>query len=55
MHSQPIASIQFADGATRLVNEDEHGQHASTTRAKRGTACGTFRAKNWMPCLVSDR
>jgi len=27
MHSQPIASIQFADGTPRLVYEDAHGQY----------------------------
>jgi hypothetical protein len=27
MHSQAIASVEFADGATRLVYEDAHGQY----------------------------
>jgi hypothetical protein len=26
MHSQAIASVEFADGVTRLVHEDPHGQ-----------------------------
>ena len=27
MHSQPIASVEFSDGTTRLVYEDAHGQY----------------------------
>jgi hypothetical protein len=27
MHSQAIASVEFADGVTRLVFEDVHGQY----------------------------
>jgi hypothetical protein len=27
MHSQPIADVQFSDGASRLVFEDAHGQY----------------------------
>jgi hypothetical protein len=27
MHSRSIASVEFADGVTRLVYEDAHGQY----------------------------
>jgi hypothetical protein len=27
MNIQAIASVEFADGVTRLVNEDAHGQY----------------------------
>jgi hypothetical protein len=27
MHSKAISSVQFADGVTRLVYEDPHGQY----------------------------
>ena len=34
MHSQPITSVEFSDGTTRLVYEDPHGQYVLDDEGK---------------------